>query len=255
MRWASSRSAPPSATCRSSPDVPNHARPARVTAMPPNDGSTCSMSPPARRRPAGGGPARARARARARGPAAALPQHRRGSPLALGARCGRTGHERPAPIGAGRVEHRRPRARIVDDRRDQAAAERGGECELATGLDLELAAQRAGPAGGIGVRAQELVDGGELGADRGGPTAGRLDIALRSAQLRARSVRRLIGPPGIRAALGGFDSSSATRLAARSLSAPSSASSCSSSRSRSVSRPASSASSAATRPAPSASPT
>ena len=40
---------------------------------------------------------------------------------------------------------------VVDQRRRQARAERGGQRELAAGLDLEVVAQRPGGAGGAGL--------------------------------------------------------------------------------------------------------
>jgi hypothetical protein len=106
---------------------------------------------------------------------------------------GGAGDERAASVAAGLVEQGRAGGEVVDDRGAEAAVEGGGERKLVALLDLELARQRAGAAGGAGVGAQELVDGGELGAHPGGLAARGLDAALGLAPA---------GPGGLRGGVG-----------------------------------------------------
>src|SRR5205823_12074900 len=101
-------------------------------------------------------------------------------------------HDRAATIRACALEDPLARGEVVDERRAEAAVERGGERELVALVDLELAGQRAGAARGAGVRAQELVGRGELGADAGGLAAGGLDRALGLGARTARAVGRRI---------------------------------------------------------------
>jgi hypothetical protein len=115
---------------------------------------------------------------------------------------GGAGDERAASVAAGLVEQGRAGGEVVDDRGAEAAVEGGGERKLVALLDLELARQRAGAAGGAGVGAQELVDGGELGAHPGGLAARGLDAALGLAPA---------GPGGLRGGVGLRQASARTR--------------------------------------------
>ena len=88
-------------------------------------------------------------------------------------------------------------AHVADERRIEAPAERGGERELIPVLDAQLLAERLRRArlcaADARVAAQELVRGGELGADACGLMAGVLRGALGGRQCLARALGLLIG--------------------------------------------------------------
>ena len=115
-------------------------------------------------------------------------------------RRGRPGRDRvedqhaPA-VGAGGVEQRAALAHAVGERGAQLAAERGGDRALVAGRDLERVGERAragqaAAAGGGGAGAQELVAGGELGADARGLAARGLQRACRARGARCGRSRR-----------------------------------------------------------------
>ena len=116
-------------------------------------------------------------------------------------RCGGARREvrqqRAAAVGARAVEQRLGPGDVLHERRVQAAAERRCERKLVAVLHAQLLTERLGRvrvlAADAHVPAQELVGGGELGANARGVAARVLHDALGSRQAPARTLGLRVG--------------------------------------------------------------
>ena len=105
-------------------------------------------------------------------------------------------HQRGSAVAARAVQQPLGLGEVAGHRGAQARAERRGQRQLVARLGAQRVRQRRGPARGSGLRAQELVDLGELGAQPGGLAPGGLGRAL---ALAAGGARRFRGPVGLAA--------------------------------------------------------
>ena len=106
------------------------------------------------------------------------------------------GHQRGAAVAARALEQRGGLGERAGHRRAQPRPERGGQRELVARLGPQRVGQRRRAARRARVRAQELVDRGELGADLGGLAAGLARRRRRPRGARGGRRRRPRRPRG-----------------------------------------------------------